>query len=99
MGRLYRKLGVKIEPDHTYRVTVSYDNPTDRVIPDGGMGVVGGLFLPAGDVEWPAADPTDELYRLDLMHYRRELTGKYADLLAAFKGSTVDGESPVTHRH
>ena len=99
MGRLYRKLGVKIQPDHTYRVTVTYHNPTDRTIPDGGMGVVGGLFLPAGDAEWPAADSADELYRLDLMHYRRELTGKYADLLAALKGGDADGGTPAAHRH
>jgi hypothetical protein len=99
MGRLYWKLGVKIHPDRTYRVTVTYQNPTDRAIPDGGMGVVGGLFLPSGDEAWPAADPNDELYRLDLMHYRRELTGKYADLLAAFKGGKVGGETPAAHRH
>ncbi len=99
MGRLYRKLGVKIEPDHTYRVTVRYHNPTDQAIPDGGMGVVGGLFLPAGDTAWPAADPSEELYRLDLMHYRRELIGKYAELLAAFKGAKADGVAPAVHRH
>jgi hypothetical protein len=99
MGRLYRRLGVKIQPDHTYRVTVTYHNPTDRTIPDGGMGVVGGLFLPEDDAAWPAADPADELYRLDLVHYRRELTGKYADLVAAFKGGKADGERPAVHRH
>ncbi|MBI2401575.1 MAG: hypothetical protein HYV20_02325 [Gemmatimonadetes bacterium] len=99
IGRLYRKLGAKIQPDHTYRVTVTYRNPTDRTIPEGGMGVVAGLFLPAGDEEWPVADPTDELYRLDLMHYRRELTGKYADLLAAFKAGKADGAVTGEHRH
>lgn len=99
MGRLYRKLGAKIEPDHTYRVTVSYHNPTDQTIPDGGMGVVGGLFLPSGDAAWPAADPSAELYRLDLRHYRRELSGKYADLLAAFQGAKADSGMAGMHRH
>jgi len=99
LGRLYRRLGVKVVPDHTYRVTVTYDNPTGRTIPEGGMGVVGGLFLPSGDASWPAADPADELYRLDLMHYRRELRGKYADLLAAFKGEKAEGTAPRVHQH
>ncbi len=88
VGRLYWKLGLKIVPDHTYRVTVTYDNPTGQSIPDGGMGVVGGVFIPAGDVAWPAADPSDPLYVLDLKHYRREIHGKYADLVAALRGGT-----------
>src|SRR6266436_400128 len=31
-------LGLRIMPTHRYRVRVIYENPTDRVIPDGGMG-------------------------------------------------------------
>ncbi len=85
MGRLYWKLGQKIVPDHTYRVTVTYDNPTGETIPDGGMGVVGGIFIPSGDAAWSVADTSNELYVLDLKHYRRELQGKYADVLAAFR--------------
>jgi hypothetical protein len=88
IGRLYWKLGQVITPDHTYRVTVTYDNPTGQTLPDGGMGVVGGLFIPSGGRPWPLADTSDELYRMDLMHYRRELHGKYADILAAFKSGT-----------
>src|SRR2546430_12478450 len=46
--RLYNwtRLGVHVVPTHRYRVTAYYDNPTDRVVPRGGMGVVGGLFVP-----------------------------------------------------
>ncbi len=91
MGRLYWKLGQKIVPDHTYRVTVTYDNPTGQTIPDGGMGVVGGVFIPSGEASWPLADTHDQLYEMDLMHYRRELQGKYADILAAFKGGVKAG--------
>lgn len=71
--RLYgwNRIGVHIVPTHTYRVTVYYDNPTGRPIPDGGMGVVGGLFVPDRGVEWPAANPQDTLYHEDYQHYMR----------------------------
>jgi len=73
VSRLYgwTGLGVHIAPDHTYRVSVYYDNPTAQSIPDGGMGVVGGLFVPDRGVEWPAADRTDSLYQQDYRHYMR----------------------------
>jgi hypothetical protein len=64
-------VGVRIVPDHRYRVTVFYDNETGQTLPDGGMGVVAGLFVPAPDVTWPAADETDSLYVSDLRHALR----------------------------
>lgn len=81
--RLYgwTRIGVHIVPTHTYRVTVYYDNPTGQPIPDGGMGVVGGLFVPDRGVEWPVADPRDALYHQDYEHYMRE--GEYATPMAA----------------
>src|SRR2546423_12608301 len=71
--RLYgwTRLGAHIAPDHRYRVTVYYDNPTGQAVPDGGMGVVGGLFVPDRGVEWPPADRSDSLYQQDYRHYMR----------------------------
>src|SRR5439155_13451447 len=69
VGYLYRKLGVKLQPSHSYRVTVSYENPSADTIHAGGMGVVGGVFLPSEP--WPATDSTDALYVLDRKHYLR----------------------------
>jgi hypothetical protein len=60
------RMGVKLDPAHTYRVSVVYENPTGAAIPYGGMGVVAGLFLPDRDTRWPAVDTTDALYRTDL---------------------------------
>ena len=60
-----------LEPSHRYRVTVQYLNPTGQVIPDGGMGVVGGLFIPDRDIVWPATDPSDSLYAQDFRQYMR----------------------------
>ncbi len=67
----WTRLGVHIVPDHRYRITVSYDNPTGEPIPDGGMGVIGGLFVPDRGVHWPAADANDSLYHQDYRHYMR----------------------------
>ena len=81
VGRLYLRLGAKIRPDHTYRVTVTYHNPTPDTIPNGGMGVVGGVFMPSNDGAWPLADQTHELYQLDRRHFMREVRGRYGELV------------------
>jgi len=64
VGRLYKwyRLGVHIEPEHTYRVTVFYDNPTGSTIAFGGMGAVAGLFRPDRGEDWPGIDPADGVY-------------------------------------
>ena len=87
VGYLYRKLGVKLDTSHAYRVTVFYDNPGTDTIPAGGMGVVAGVFLPSDP--WPTVDRTDPLYALDRKHYLRELNGKYSALLAEEAPSTT----------
>ena len=62
-------IGVRLTPDHKYRVRVIYDNPTGKTIPEGGMGVVGGLFSPERDAVWPSTDHSDSLYQKDLKHF------------------------------
>jgi hypothetical protein len=60
------RLGVPLYPDHTYRVTAVYDNPTGRTIRDGAMGAVAGVFLPADMDRWPAVDRTSPEYQRDV---------------------------------
>ena len=71
VGKLYslKGLGMRITPSHRYRVHVVYENPTEHAIPNGGMGVVGGLFMPDRKAIWPATDPSDSLYQKDLRHF------------------------------
>jgi len=66
--RFYRwnRLGVHIVPEHRYRITAVYENSTGQVLPNGGMGAVGGLFLPDRGTTWPAVDPQDSVYQQDL---------------------------------
>ncbi len=73
IGKLYglTHIGAHIVPQHRYRVRVVYDNPTGKVLPEGGMGVVAGLFVPDGDVPWPTINPNDSLYQEDLRHFLR----------------------------
>ncbi len=73
IGKLYglTHIGTHIVPEHRYRVRVVYDNPTGKVLPEGGMGVVAGLFVPDGDAPWPAINPNDSLYQQDLRHFLR----------------------------
>jgi hypothetical protein len=67
----WHRLGVHILPAHRYRVTALYDNPTGHVLHNGGMGLVGGLFVPDRGTRWPGVDPTDTLYQRDLMQTLR----------------------------
>ncbi len=69
LARFYnwRRLGLRIVPTHRYRLTAVYENPTGRVIRDGGMGAVAGLFVPDHGAVWPAVDTSDVLYQQDLL--------------------------------
>lgn len=96
IGRLYRRLGVPITPDHTYRVTVDYYNPGSDTLKSGGMGVVAGVFLPAGDAPWPRIDPDDPLFQLDRRHYMREVRGDF-ELISS--GGGVLGPGSGSHDH
>jgi hypothetical protein len=57
--------GATLRPDHVYRLTAMYDNPTGRTIPGGGMGAAGGAVIP-GDSAWPGVNRADPEFRLDL---------------------------------
>jgi hypothetical protein len=73
VAKFYRwnRIGLPIDTSHSYRVLVEYENATPDTIPQGGMGVIGGLFVPRDADAWPAADVTDPLYLTDLRHYLR----------------------------
>jgi hypothetical protein len=68
------RMGVKLYRSHKYRVTVAYINPTSDTVRAGGMGVVGGIFLPGIAVKWPKADQSDLTYTADRKHYLRATT-------------------------
>jgi len=64
-GHLYLKLGVPVERGHVYRLTAEYNNTSGAMIPSGGMGAAGGIFVPEQGEAWPAVDRNDPQLRLD----------------------------------
>lgn len=58
--------GRKLEAGRRYRLVVTYDNPTGRTIPDGGMGEAGIGFTPDDASHWPALDAADPEIARDL---------------------------------
>lgn len=98
LGRLYRTFGAKIHPDHVYRVMVTYNNPTADTLVAGGMGVVGGVFMPSGAGMWPRADTVDPLYALDRRHYMRDVRGTY-DEIAGLASEQTAGDVVEEHKH
>jgi len=59
-------LGIPLRTNHVYRVTAVYDNPTGQTIPLGGMGALGGVFMPSNVDSWPKVDRGASDYVLDL---------------------------------
>jgi hypothetical protein len=58
--------GLRLKPEHRYRLVGEYDNPTGEVRVKGAMASMVGLFVPDDMKRWPAIDPRDPVYRRDL---------------------------------
>jgi hypothetical protein len=65
IAKFVSHFGLKLYPDHVYRFTAVYDNPTGVTVSDGGSGTLGGVFRPDGGVAWPPIDRANEDYKLD----------------------------------
>lgn len=98
-----RRLGVPLRPEHTYRLTAIYDNPTGDTIPNGGMGVLGGGFVPSRRAAWPQVNRQDPMYALDRQitisgfasrYGREEEHGGQAEHRDEHEPATADG-----HQH
>lgn len=60
------RLGLPIRAGHRYRLVAVYENPTGDTLVDGGMGALGGIIAPSGDVAWPDVDPDHAEYLADV---------------------------------
>jgi hypothetical protein len=60
------RLGLQVKPQHVYRLTAEYDNPTGEPIEAGGMGTLGGFFVVDDRAVWPAVDREHPDYLADL---------------------------------
>ena len=64
--RYFLPFGVPLFPDHRYRLTAEYYNPTGKVLEGGGMGALGGIVRPASGSEWPSVVRSDSVYQHDV---------------------------------
>jgi len=67
-SQLWMTGGIKVSPDHVYRIYVEYENPTPHPTPDGGMGEIGGVIWASKDVVWPEFRRDDPIYVADLIN-------------------------------
>ena len=63
----FTRFGTPIRPDHVYRVTAFYDNPTGDTLREAGMGTVAGILRPDASNEWPLIDRDHPVYRFQLL--------------------------------
>jgi hypothetical protein len=64
--KYFLPFGLELDPQHVYRLTAEYENPTGQVIPGGGMGALGGIVLPTLGTTWPTPAHNDPEYRKDV---------------------------------
>lgn len=67
-SRLWMSGGIKVSPDHVYRIYVEYENPMEHPAPDGGMGEIGGVLWASKDVVWPEFRRDDPIYVADFIN-------------------------------
>ncbi len=99
------RLGIPLDRDHTYRLTVTYDNPTGETIAEGGMGALGGIFVPSRGAAWPAVDTGNAEYVKD---YEIRITPHWTEMRGApghgghqhrsSSSSSVRGQSSPSRR-
>ncbi|MGK7311908.1 MAG: hypothetical protein ACN0LA_06670 [Candidatus Longimicrobiales bacterium M2_2A_002] len=68
-ARFLHRLGLGLSRDRTYRIVAEYDNPTDRLIPGGGMAEIAGVAVP--DDDWPLPDPSGPRFLADYRSFTR----------------------------
>ena len=64
--------GLRLERGHPYRIVGVYDSPLSETVPMGAMAHIVGIFAPDRPESWPAADPTSEIWALDLSGLPRQ---------------------------
>jgi hypothetical protein len=61
-----RGAGVRMVAGRRYRVTGYYDNPTGKLLKDGAMAHMSGIFTPDDYSQWPKLDQNDSILQRDM---------------------------------
>lgn len=95
-SKYFLPLGLPLKAGHIYRATAVYENPTGAVIPDGGMGALGGPIWPTSGAPWPTIQRTDPEYQRDIaVTYRHDQAAQHS----SSDGSTAPAAPPLPHQH
>jgi hypothetical protein len=70
--------GVRLRAGRRYRVEAVYRTPSGQLLPQGGMGVMVGIFAPDDPKRWPALDRAHPEFLADLAELDRKGWGKSA---------------------
>lgn len=62
----FHEEALPIEANHKYRVVAEYDNPTGKLIEQGGMGHINGVFSPDDIAQWPVLDLSNPEVQRDI---------------------------------
>ena len=85
--------GLRLKPNHRYRVVGEYDNPTGQLRVQGAMASMVGLFVPDDMKRWPQVNPRDVTYQRDLASL--DVRGAAG---ASTKGQHHGGRTPASAR-
>lgn len=84
----FHEEALPIEANHKYRVVAEYDNPTGKLIPDGGMGHINGVFSPDDIAQWPKLDPKNPEVERDIA-----ALPSYSEMRASRPAKAHDGNT------
>ncbi|HKS06964.1 MAG TPA: hypothetical protein VJR92_11665 [Gemmatimonadaceae bacterium] len=101
IGRFYKwnDLGPDLLANRTYEVRVVYENPTADTVRFGGMGVVGGVFVPKRGQVWPIVDTADASYRTDLGYQLKDGNNVGEMAMMHNHGAPRKLAAPAPHKH
>jgi hypothetical protein len=90
----FHEEALPIKAHHTYRVVAEYDNPTGKIVPQGGMGHVNGVFSPDDMAAWPVLDPSNPDVQRDIA-----ALPSYSEMDATRASRTSKGHAARAARH
>jgi len=70
-----------IQANHTYTLVSAYDNPTGKLIEQGGMSQLNGVFEPSDMALWPKIDFNDPRTKADLASLPPDLGSDEAEMM------------------
>ncbi len=85
--------GLTLKANHRYRVVGEYSNTTGRMRPDGAMAHMVGLFVPDDLSRWPAINPSDPGFKLDMASLHADPRGNPLPM----DGMPMDHDMPGTN--